>query len=189
MKSLLKSTLNTRAILPDSLRFIRSDVPANISNEEIEWLVANNITTVVDLRTEAERKIKKCKLIENPQFKYYCMPISGGDILPNSVDEVSKSYINMIDEQMDKVVSLILTSKSNVLYFCNAGKDRTGVVSALLLLKYGMEFSYIINDYMKSKENLKNLLKAYVEQNPKIDIEVITPKERYIKEFLDWFAG
>ena len=35
MGSLLKSTDNTRAILPDSLRFLRSDVPWRISEEKV----------------------------------------------------------------------------------------------------------------------------------------------------------
>ena len=40
--SLLEGTLNTRNILPDSLRYIRSDVPNNLSDEEVDWLIANN---------------------------------------------------------------------------------------------------------------------------------------------------
>lgn len=76
---------------------------------------------------------------------------------------------------------------SNVLYFCNAGKDRTGVVSAVLLYKLGMSLEYIVNDYMKSKNNLKELLNEFARQNPAIDIEMITPHKRYIMEFLEWY--
>ena len=42
---------------------------------------------------------------------------------------------------------------------------------------------------MKSKDNLKDVLTAFAKQNPEIDINVITPNERYIKEFLEWFAN
>ena len=65
MKSLLNSTMNTRAILPDSLKYIRSDVPCKITNEETQWLISNNITTVIDLREENECLQKKCPLIDN----------------------------------------------------------------------------------------------------------------------------
>ena len=41
MNNILTSTLNTRAILSDSLRFIRSDVPNCITKEEIDWLMKN----------------------------------------------------------------------------------------------------------------------------------------------------
>ena len=43
----------------------------------------------------------------------------------------------MVDERLHKTINFIFESKSNVLYFCNAGKDRTGVVSAILLYKSG----------------------------------------------------
>ena len=52
MSSLLKSTLNTRALPTGDLRYIRSDFPGNLSDDEVLWLVNNNITTIVDLREE-----------------------------------------------------------------------------------------------------------------------------------------
>lgn len=46
----------------------------------------------------------------------------------------------------------------------------------------------IIDDYMKSKENLKSMLKEYAKNNPSADINIITPAKRYMEEFLDWYA-
>ena len=43
MSSLLKSTLNTRALPTGDLRYIRSDFPGNLSDDEVLWLVNNNI--------------------------------------------------------------------------------------------------------------------------------------------------
>jgi hypothetical protein len=40
---------------------------------------------------------------------------------------------------------------------------------------------------MRSKSNLEGMLEAFAEQNPSVDINVITPHERYIGEFLDWY--
>lgn len=113
------------------------------------------------------------------------MPVTGGSKVPESVNDVSKSYINMADEQMELIIDTIWNAKTNVLYFCNAGKDRTGVVSALLLAKMGMNREYIIADYMESKQNLKEMLDAYAKQCSDVDIEVITPHERYMAEFLE----
>lgn len=184
--SLLKSTLNTRNILPDSLRYIRSDVPNNLTDEEIDWLLSNNICTVVDLREDEERDHKKCRLIDDNRFCYYCMPVTGGNKIPASVDEVSKSYLNMVDDNMTHIIDTIINAQTNVLYFCNAGKDRTGVVSAIILHKLGMNDDYIVEDYMKTKENLKDALESFARQCPQIDINVITPNERYMREFLEW---
>lgn len=186
MASLLKSTNNTRSILPDSLRFVRSDVPNCITEEEVQWLIAHNIVTVIDLRQDEERSKKKCPLIDDDRFQYFCMPVTGGDVLPKTVEEVSKSYIEMADSQMDSIVQTIITAKTNVLFFCNAGKDRTGVVSAILLHKMGMSREYILDDYMQSGENLKEMLKMYAKQFPRVDVNIITPHVRYMDEFLTW---
>ena len=114
------------------------------------------------------------------------MPVSGGNAIPKSVDDVSKSYIDMVDEKLDNFIDFMLNNKSNILYFCNAGKDRTGVISAILLWKSGMNIEYIVEDYMKSKLNLKDMLESFAQQNRDVDINIITPHERYIREFLKW---
>ncbi len=185
MKSLLNSTMNTRAILFDSLKYIRSDVPNKITDEDIQWLIDNNIITVIDLRDENERLLKKCPLIENNKFNYLCVPVTGGNAIPDNADGVSKSYVRMADSNMARIIETILASETNVIYFCNAGKDRTGVVSAILLHKLGYDREYIIDDYLKSAENLHEMLEAFSVNNPSLK-EVITPERRYMDEFLDW---
>lgn len=186
MGHILQSTKNTRAILQDSFRYVRSDVPDAITEQETEWLVDNNIITIVDLRTDEERKKRKCELASDNRFRYFCMPVTGGNVVPGTVDDVSKSYINMVDEQMGKIISAIEEADTNVLFFCNAGKDRTGVVSAILLYNAGMSREYIVHDYMKLKTNLQTMLLDFAKRCPEVDIEVITPQERYMQEFLDW---
>ena len=62
MGSLLRSTRNTRALPTGSLRYIRSDVPDNLTDTEIRWLLDNQITTVVDLRSDEETSAKPCCL-------------------------------------------------------------------------------------------------------------------------------
>ena len=44
------------------------------------------------------------------------------------------------------------------MYFCNAEKDRTGVVTAIILSRPGYEKQYIINDYLLSAANLESAL-------------------------------
>lgn len=182
-----QSTLNTRPILANSKKYIRSDVPTKISDSEINWLLSNNVTTIIDLRTDDERAKKKCPLEDDERFSYYVYTITGGDRVPENTDSVSKSYIGMVDAKFDELIDFLLNVKSNALYFCNAGKDRTGVVSAVLLYKFGMSYEHIVDDYMKSKPNLEALLNRFASQNPAIDIDVITPHKRYIEDFLEWY--
>lgn len=187
MKGIFGSTQNTRPILADSLKLIRSDVPTEVTEDERQWLIDNRITNIVDLRTDEERARKRCPLAEDKRFCYHAMPVRGGNAIPKTVSDVSKSYISMVDESLEKTIETILTSDTGTLYFCNAGKDRTGVVSAILLFRLGLNREYIASDYMKSKNNLKDMLQSFARQNPSVDINVITPHESYINEFLDWY--
>lgn len=90
----------------------------------------------------------------------------------------------MIDSQMEKIIDTIMSAKSNVLYFCTAGKDRTGVVSALLLRKLGYSDEVIIEDYMKSRDNLIDFLTAYVKDHPEVELEIIVPHAENIRRLL-----
>lgn len=188
MSEFFKSTRNTRSIVEGSFSYLRSDVPIELSEDERLWLLNNRVITVIDLRTEVERERKRCPLINDERFCYRLFPIRGGDAIPKSPDEVSKSYINMVDEGFERLVDFILNLDGGVLYFCNAGKDRTGVLSAVLLHKLGKDRDYIIKDYIKSKDNLRQMLTDYVKSHPEVDAKVITPTERYIEEFLDWYT-
>lgn len=181
----ISSTKNTRNILPDSMRFVRSDVPTSLSEEDIRWLVDNNIRTIVDLREDRERAQKPCPLADNEAFNYICLPVTGGNGIPESPDKVPVSYLNMIDGQLIHIIDVIENAESYVLYFCNAGKDRTGVVSAVLLKRQGFEDEYIIEDYMKSAYNLKDMLEAFAKSNSGVDINVITPHREYMENFLE----
>lgn len=189
MSSLFQSTRNTRAILRDSLRFIRSDVPESITADEIEWLIVNNVRTIVDLRETNEQAKKVCPLQSNDKFAYITLPVTGGNAVPECADDVPLSYIRMADGQMKRIIDTIMNAENNVLFFCNAGKDRTGVVSAIILHRFGADDEYIINDYMLSADNLKEMLWAYAEQNPEVDINVITPKREYMEKFLVWLRN
>lgn len=185
MGSLFRSTRNTRSILPDSFRLIRSDAPDKLTEAEIQWLIERNVRTVIDLREEQERNRRRCPLETHPQFLYLCMRVTGGSTIPESQEAVPKSYIRMADFRMCQIIDTIWNAETNVLFFCNAGKDRTGVVSALLLMKLGMDREYIIRDYLESGENLREMLLAFAAENPRVDIRVITPKREYLEQFLD----
>ncbi|MDD5935457.1 MAG: tyrosine-protein phosphatase [Clostridiales bacterium] len=184
MSSLLKSTLNTRALPIGGMRYIRSDVPLGLTAEEIQWLLDHNITTLVDLRSVQELERMPCPLQKVAGFTYYHLPVTGGGDTPKSRDHLHEIYRGMVDEQMDTVLDTIINATSNVMYFCTAGKDRTGVVSALLLRRLGASEDVIVEDYMKSKNNLMDMLSTYVENHPEVDIDIIIPQEENIRKVL-----
>ena len=185
MSSLLESTLNTRALATGDMRYIRSDYPGNLSDAEVKWLLENDITTIVDLREEKEYIARPCRLENESRFVYYHMPVTGGGDVPKSPENVAETYLGMLDDQMDKIINTIMNTDSNVMYFCGAGKDRTGVVSAIILRKLGYSDQVIIDDYMETKDNLMGFLTAYAEEHPEVDINIIIPREENIKKVLE----
>ena len=185
MGSILQTTLNTRALPTGDFRYIRSDYPGKLTDDEVHWLRQNNITTIVDLRKEKEYVTRPCRLEREDGFHYYHMPVTGGGDTPKSPEAVAETYLGMLDEQMDKIIHTIMKAESNTLYFCGAGKDRTGVVSAVILRKLGYSDQIIIDDYMETKDNLMGFLTAYVKEHPEVDINIIIPDENNIRKVLE----
>ena len=184
MSSILQSTRNTRALPTGEIRYIRSDVPENLSDKEIRWLLENHIITIVDLRSDEEAAEKPCILKEQKEFRYFHLPVTGGGDTPKSLEHLHTIYQQMVDEQMEKIINTIMNAESGVLYFCTAGKDRTGVVSAIILKRLGFSDEVIIDDYMQSKDNLMDMLTAYVRVHPEIDIEIIIPRRENMERLL-----
>lgn len=167
------------------MRYIRSDAPADLTEEEIQWLLGHNISTIVDLRSEEEVIKRPCPLQGRNGFQYFHLPVTGGGDTPKSLEHLHVVYSQMIDRQMDQILDTILNAKSNVMYFCTAGKDRTGVVSALILRRLGFSDDVIIDDYMKSKDNLMDMLTAYVKSHPEVDLEIIIPHRENMERLLE----
>ena len=101
MASLFSSTKNTRRLIENSNRFIRSDVPAALDQNEIQWLKDQNVFTVIDLRERSEQALKPCILKDDPCFDYFTMPVTGGNMIPSDPEDVTASYIKMCDENKD----------------------------------------------------------------------------------------
>ena len=184
MASLLKSTKNTRPLMDNSMRYIRSDAIISLEDDEIQWLIENNILAVVDLRTAEEVEEKPCCLKEHMAFTYQNIPVSFANDFPDTPDMMPAYYLKMVDDTMNRIISTIENAKTNVIYFCRVGKDRTGVVSALLLFRQGVPHDYIISDYILSADNLKEVIEQDCHNNPNLNKEASTPSSEYMTQFL-----
>lgn len=91
----------------------------------------------------------------------------------------------MVDEKMEEIIDTIMNADSNVMYFCTAGKDRTGVVSAIILKLLGFDDEVIIDDYMESGDNLMDMLTDYVRVHPEVDLEIIVPHRENMERLLE----
>lgn len=170
-------------------KFVRSDVPFEVSSEDIEMLLSNNINTVIDLRNDDEVLRKPCALKNNDRFEYYHYKIYGDGRIPTSEKDVPISYFEMIDDKnlMLPIMKTLSSAKDGVLYHCTAGKDRTGVISALLLSLAGVPKVDILADYQISHAYLDVMLREFCRNNIDIPAYIITPKIGYMEAFLDLF--
>ena len=187
MGSLFAGTNNTRILLGGnitSIRYIRSDLPNNLTDNDIKWLKKNDFSKIIDLRSLEEIKIKPSIFANRNDFCYKHMPVTGNGDVPANKNLVVDSYLKMVDNNLFHILDEIENSHENIMYFCTAGKDRTGIVSALLLKRANANEEAIVTDYMQSYENLKAMMEKIVKTNKDIDIEVITPKGEYICGFL-----
>ncbi len=185
MPSLLQSTDNTRCVLPDSFRCLRSDAPLAPTAADIAFLLEHGVTTLIDLRSEAELLRRPCPLAAHPDFTYHHMPVTGGSAMPGSPAEVPLSYLRMVDGEMTRILQTITESTANVMFFCTAGKDRTGVVSALLQRRAGLAREDIVADYVRSRDNLQERFAAFKAEHPGIDAAIYTPAAACMETFLD----
>lgn len=184
MPSLLESTANTRQVLPGSFRYIRSDAPLSPTARDVAFLVEHGVNTLIDLRSDAEVQRRPCPLANDARFTYRHMPVTGGNAMPSSVEDVPLSYLRMVDEQMTRILR-ILGESSGAMYFCTAGKDRTGVVSALLQRQAGLSRDAIVADYVLSGDNLQEMFADFMQRHPGIDVSIYTPSPQYMEQFLD----
>lgn len=169
-------------------RLIRSNLPQNLSSKDISFLNKMGINTVIDLRSQEEIENRKSIFEDNENFQVYHIEIDIGKDIPEVEELVPKSYMDMLtlQEKMKKIFE-ILGNNEKVLYFCNAGKDRTGVITALILKLLHVSEDDIIEDYVATGEFMKTTLIKYANSNNRI-LNIITPKRDYMKEFLKDFA-
>ncbi len=93
MSSLLQSTRNTRVLPTGTMRYIRSDAPENLTDKEVQWLLDNNIITIVDLRSDEEIVKKPCFLKEKAGFRYFHLPVTGSGDTPKSLEHLDRKSV------------------------------------------------------------------------------------------------
>jgi protein-tyrosine phosphatase len=147
----------------------RSANPDTLPGSDIEMLRSLNIRTIVDLRAPHElsrryKSIDHAVRISLPldfqqTTRERLRPVIYKKDAETVISDISNDiYLEILDASGSvlKHVMEILASPegSPVLIHCQAGKDRTGIIVALVLLAMGVERQLIINDFMKSNDSL-----------------------------------
>lgn len=162
--------VNEDGVITKFNRFIRCNLPIGLEDEEIDYLKQIGITTVIDLRSLKESSRTKCQL-NSDDFNYYNVDLNDNKICPFELEPVD-SYMMVLEnkERVYQVFKIIANSKGGVLYHCTAGKDRTGIITMLLLLIANVYDDDIIADYEVSYTYLRKMIRKMRLDDPNLPL-------------------
>ena len=153
-------TANKNCVKPQ--RFIRSDAPLIVPDDVKEFLVRHNIRTVIDLRNEKIANMSPNAFVSDSRFICCNYPLSINAKVLNSENDVIENYYCMIenDTAISDIFGTMANSEGGILFHCQEGKDRTGIISALLLLLAGVSDVDIYADYEISNVYLYEMIQT-----------------------------
>ncbi|SKB80181.1 tyrosine-protein phosphatase [Dyadobacter psychrophilus] len=148
-------------------KIYRSGNLAELGNDEFTKFNATHIGRVYDLRTDHEIKGKEDHL--PPNVEYLHMPtvadnegeiaqlkkkVINGEISESMARDMTTQFyedaVSVNVKALRNIIKSIAESDEPVLYHCSAGKDRTGIVSALILSILHVDRETIVNEYLLS---------------------------------------
>ncbi len=132
-------------------RFIRSDAPAGLDEADLRFLYDYGVRTVIDLRQADEAKYLPTPLASAPGFTFHNISFTEDFTLMGSVDYCPRDHLVPVmqgEHRTADILRVMAEAESAVLFYCFAGKDRTGVISSLLLMLAGVAVPDVLADYM-----------------------------------------
>ena len=117
---------------------------------------------IIDLRSSAELALDGRGPLEREPIRFHHLPLfdgarTQGGATPPFGATLADLYFGMLDwarEPIAKVVTVLARTSDPAVFHCAAGKDRTGVVSALLLSLLGVREEIIVVDYAATRDAL-----------------------------------
>lgn len=156
---------------------VRSDSPNYLADAGRQALVAHGVRTIVDVRLPDEAAGSPYPFMDRGDHGIHYVNVSllDPDFVPldaetTELPPLADDYKNLLDSNAARVGTIIRSiadaPEGGVLVHCAAGKDRTGLVVALLLDLAGVPRDLIAADYALSSENLRERLQAWIESVP-----------------------
>lgn len=137
---------------------LRGDSPHLIMPEGAEALRAAGLSSVVDLRSPDEAAAEPNPLAALATVSYAARPLFD-DLAPTLQGVVARAsgdlLLDLYQEALDgrsgavadALTAIAKAPPGAVLFHCTAGKDRTGIIAALLLGAAGVDRADIVADY------------------------------------------
>jgi protein-tyrosine phosphatase len=151
----------------------RADGLGELTEGDFAVLRDLGIRTVIDLRAAYELERGQFDVVAHP-VAYHHFPFIDSIPDPEEFDRrpdlLEAQYLEMLDNAGDEIRSAleVLAGPDALpaVFHCTAGKDRTGLLSALLLSLLGVPEETVVADYALSQEAMERLKEKIVRKYP-----------------------
>lgn len=167
--------------------FYRSACPRSFNDFDRARLAQLNVATAVDLRGGSNVD-ETMRAFVSDGITIYNIPIGTNEI-PKFAYEVPDGYMKIVEhENFADVFRTLADCQGAAVFHCFAGKDRTGVVAAMLLMLAGVADEDIIADYTLTYAYfLKRLRQDFLRTDAEPD--VFRPLPEHMEGFLQLFRA
>ncbi len=173
-------------------RYIRCATSKTVSSKDQEYLINYGLNCVLDLRGTNEVNQIAHPLKNLPNVEYIHLDLFKNVQVEKAIDEfkdLGELYCFMIDhlqENIKAVFNIFYTHQDAcILFSCSQGKDRTGVIAALLMDLAGCHMYDIIKDYTESYENNQEIIDEIIEVIPKEKASLFLSDPLYMMKMMD----
>jgi protein-tyrosine phosphatase len=137
-------------------QLFRADGVHRLDGDDLERARGMGLRTVVDLRTAAEIERSRPFPSDRYAVEWHHLPIlermwSEDDLVATTgaIDFLRDRYLDMLRSGAASIAQIVelVADGTPMLFHCAAGKDRTGVVAAILLGLAGVSHDEITTDY------------------------------------------
>ena len=158
-------------------RIVRADLIRRLSDDGWAALVEYGVTTIVDLRHDEELeadpprelpvKVEHVPLFPDPASHHWPEIDALGAVAGPGAPWTRVVYRELLErfpERMAAAVTAVAQApQGGVVVHCMAGKDRTGLVTALLLSLAGVPRAEVADDYAVTEVNLADELARWID--------------------------
>jgi protein tyrosine/serine phosphatase len=148
-------------------QLFRSDTLSELTDDDLEVLREVGLTSVIDLRTNAELERTGRGLLGDEPIRHVHLPVvqdagTSQGAPSEAQEDLASRYLWYLDVGRDALVSALNMvgdpSSYPLVFHCAAGKDRTGVLAALVLDIVGVERNVIVEDYVLTASRMDLIL-------------------------------
>ena len=122
------------------------------------------VADVIDLRSSTEVEIDGIGPLPEPPVRYHHAPLFDGGAadakaeIPQDLGHQYFLLLHAAERKIAQIIEILIGSPDPAVFHCAAGKDRTGVVSAVILALLGVEDADIVEDYVFTSRNLDRII-------------------------------